>query len=88
MLVRLEVDMTLEHNMKIHNDEITNDGLEGCEKDRGLEKLLLPKLGLLDALHNLQEKDGVKVFAALYSLALGMEVSSGSSISCSRSSEK
>lgn len=86
-LVRLEVDMTLEHNMKIHNDEITNDGLEGCEKDRGLEKLLLPRLGLLEALHNLQEKDGVKVFAALYSLALGMEVSGGSSISSS-SSEK
>lgn len=72
--VRLEVDMTLEHNIQIHNNQIQNSGLEGCEMDRGLEKLLLPRVGLLEALHDLQEKEGVKVFAALYSLALGMSV--------------
>ena len=38
----------------------------------------MPRVGLLDALHTLQEKEGVKVFAALYSLALGMEVGSSS----------
>mmetsp|Transcript_10215 Transcript_10215/g.18423 ORF Transcript_10215/g.18423 Transcript_10215/m.18423 type:complete len:302 (+) Transcript_10215:80-985(+) len=74
-LVRLEVDMSLERNVQIHNDQIENVGLEGCEKDRGLTKLLLPRVGLLDALHELQRKEGVKVFAALYSLALGMSVS-------------
>ena len=77
-LVRIEVDMSVEQNIKIHNDMIQNDKLEGCEKDRGLEKILLPRVGLLDALHTLQEKEGVKVFAALYSLALGMEVGSSS----------
>lgn len=73
-IVKLEVDMTLERNIQIHNDQIENLMLEGCEKDRGLEKLLLPRIGLLGALHDLQEKEGVKVFAALYSLALGMSV--------------
>ncbi|KAL7532055.1 hypothetical protein ACHAXR_004405, partial [Thalassiosira sp. AJA248-18] len=73
-IVKLEVDMTLERNIQIHNDRIENLMLEGCEKDRGLEKLLLPRIGLLGALHDLQEKEGVKVFAALYSLALGMSV--------------
>ena len=77
-LVRIEVDMSIEHNVQIHNGMIQNDKLEGCEKDRGLEKILLPRVGLLDALHTLQEKEGVKVFAALYSLALGMEVGSSS----------
>ena len=78
-LVRIEVDMSIEHNAQIHNGMITNDRLEGCEKDRGLEKILLPRIGLLDALHTLQNKEGVKIFAALYSLALGMEVGSSSS---------
>ena len=73
-LVRIEVDMSLEQNKKIHTNQVMNDGLEGCEKDRGLEEILLPRVGLLGALHDLQEKEGVKVFAALYSLALGMEV--------------
>ena len=73
-LVRLEVDMTLERNVKIHNDQITNGGLDGCEVDRGLEKVLLPRVGLLGALDDLQRKEGVKVFAALYSLALGMSL--------------
>ena len=73
-LVKLEVDMSIEQNAKIHNNQISNTKLEGCEKDRGLEKLLLPRVGLLDALHDMQEKEGVKVFAALYSLALGMKV--------------
>ncbi len=49
--------------------------LEGCEKDGGLKKLLLPQVGFLDALHNLQEKDRVKIFAALYSFAVGMSFS-------------
>lgn len=66
--------MSIEQNKKIHTNQVINDGLEGCEKDRGLEKVLLPRVGLLGALHDLQEKEGVKVFAALYSLALGMEV--------------
>eukprot|EP00584_Thalassiosira_punctigera_P007887 CAMPEP_0172535046 /NCGR_PEP_ID=MMETSP1067-20121228/7215_1 /TAXON_ID=265564 ORGANISM="Thalassiosira punctigera, Strain Tpunct2005C2" /NCGR_SAMPLE_ID=MMETSP1067 /ASSEMBLY_ACC=CAM_ASM_000444 /LENGTH=706 /DNA_ID=CAMNT_0013319939 /DNA_START=120 /DNA_END=2240 /DNA_ORIENTATION=- len=73
-LVRLEVDMTLERNRQIHNDQIQNSGLEGCERDRGLEKLLLPRVGLLGALNDLQRREGAKVFAALYSLALGMSV--------------
>lgn len=73
-LVRLEVDMTLERNVKIHEDAIDNEGLDGCEVDRGLTKLLLPRKGLLEALHGLQEREGVKVFTALYSLALGMSV--------------
>jgi len=73
-LVRLEVDMTLDRNIQNHKHQ-KSDGLEGCEKDRGLEKLLLPKVGLLEALHGLQEEEGVKVFTALYSLALGMSVS-------------
>ena len=77
-LVRIEVDMSIEHNVQIHNGMIQNDKLEGCEKDRGLEKILLPRVGLLDALHTLQEKEGVKIFAALHSLALGMEVGSSS----------
>ena len=79
-LVRIEVDMTLSHNFRNHNSEIVHDGLEGCEMDRGLEKLLLPRVGFLDALHNLQKKDGVKIFAALYSLAVGMSVSEGARI--------
>ncbi|KAL9178383.1 hypothetical protein ACHAXT_000030 [Thalassiosira profunda] len=78
-IVRLEVDMGLERNVKIHTDQVKNAGLDGCEVDRGLEKLLLPRQGLLGALHNLQEKEGVKVFAALYSLALGMSVGETSS---------
>ena len=78
-LIRIEVDMTLQHNIQIHTNQKVNDGLEGCEKDRGLEKILLPRVGLLDALHTLQDKDGVKIFAALYSLALGMEVGGSNS---------
>jgi len=74
-LVRLEVDMTLDRNIRNHESRKLSDGLEGCEKDRGLEKLLLPRVGLLEALHGLQEEEGVKVFTALYSLALGMSVS-------------
>mmetsp|Transcript_24570 Transcript_24570/g.47076 ORF Transcript_24570/g.47076 Transcript_24570/m.47076 type:complete len:238 (-) Transcript_24570:97-810(-) len=74
-LVRLEVNMTLDHNIQNHENQKLSDGLEGCEKDRGLEKLLLPKVGLLEALHGLQENEGVKVFTALYALALGMSVS-------------
>ena len=63
-LVRMKVDMTLAENVKNHKRTTAHEGLEGCEKDRGLEKLLLPRVGFLDALHNLQEKDGVKIFAA------------------------
>jgi len=77
-LVRIEVDMSLENNIKIHNDQMANSKLEGCERERGLEKLLLPRVGLLEALHDMQEKEGVKVFAALYSLALGMSVAESS----------
>ncbi|KAL7545267.1 hypothetical protein ACHAWF_008615 [Thalassiosira exigua] len=73
-LVRLEVDMTNPHNKQIHAGQIQNEGLDGCEKDRGLEKLLLPRQGLLEALNERREKEGVKVFAALYSLALGMSL--------------
>ena len=74
-LVRMKVDMTLAENVKNHKRTTAHEGLEGCEKDRGLEKLLLPRVGFLDALHNLQEKDGVKIFAALYSFAVGMSFS-------------
>lgn len=76
-MVRMEVDMNLEHNTKNHERREAHDGLEGCEKDRGLEKLLLPREGFLNALHDLQKKDGVKIFAALYSLAVGMSVNEG-----------
>ena len=69
--------MSLEHNAKNHERTTAHDGLEGCEKDRGLEKLLLPRVGFLNALHELQERDGVKVFAALYSFAVGMSVNEG-----------
>mmetsp|Transcript_9283 Transcript_9283/g.13994 ORF Transcript_9283/g.13994 Transcript_9283/m.13994 type:complete len:286 (+) Transcript_9283:110-967(+) len=73
-LVRMEVDMTLERNRLIHSGQMKNSGLAGCEEDRGLEKLLLPRVGLLEALDDLQRREGVKVFAALHSLALGMSV--------------
>mmetsp|Transcript_14615 Transcript_14615/g.26425 ORF Transcript_14615/g.26425 Transcript_14615/m.26425 type:complete len:231 (-) Transcript_14615:62-754(-) len=73
-LVRMEVDMTLERNRLIHSGEMKNSGLAGDEEDRGLEKLLLPRVGLLEALDDLQRREGVKVFAALHSLALGMSV--------------
>ena len=58
-LVRMKVDMTLAENVKNHERTTAHEGLEGCEKDRGLEKLLLPRVGFLYALHNLQEKDFV-----------------------------
>jgi hypothetical protein len=76
-LVRMKVDMTLAENVKNHKRTTAHEGLEGCEKDRGLEKLLLPRVGFLDALDNLQEKDGVKIFAALYSFVVGMSFSEG-----------
>jgi 8-oxo-dGTP pyrophosphatase MutT (NUDIX family) len=76
-MVRMEVDMTLEENAKNHERQTAHHGLEGCEKNRGLEKLLLPRIGLEKALHDMQLKDGVKVFAALYSLAVGMAVGEG-----------
>ena len=79
-IVRLEVDMTLSKNRENHSKQIERQALEDCEKERGLEKLLLPRIGLLDALHALQKKDGVKVFAALYSLAVGMSVSEGARV--------
>mmetsp|Transcript_9282 Transcript_9282/g.13992 ORF Transcript_9282/g.13992 Transcript_9282/m.13992 type:complete len:275 (+) Transcript_9282:110-934(+) len=72
--VRMEVEMTLERNSLIYNGQMKNSGLAGCEEDRGLEKLLLPRVGLLEALDDLQRREGVKVFAALHSLALGMSV--------------
>ena len=75
-MVRLDVDMTLPENMNNHS-KWDNQNLEGCERDRGLEKLLLPRIGLLDSLHALQKRDGVKIFAALYSLAVGMSVGEG-----------
>ena len=77
---RMKVDMTDEHNAKNHKRTEANDGLEGCEKDRGLEKLLLPRIGFLDALHMLQKIDGVKIFAALYSLAVGMCINEGAQV--------
>jgi len=73
-LVRMEVDMTLERNRLIHGGQMKNSGLAGCEEDCGLEKLLLPRVGLLEALDDLQRREGVKVFAALHSLALGMSL--------------
>jgi len=76
-LVRLEVDMTQEANLKNYENQSLHDGLEGCEKDRGLEKLMIPRVGMLNALHDMQQKEGVKVFAALYSLALGMQIGEG-----------
>lgn len=76
-MVRMEVDMSLEHNARNHARVEVHDGLEGCEKDRGLEKLLLPRVGFLNALHDLQNRDGVKIFAALYSLAVGMSMNEG-----------
>eukprot|EP00984_Skeletonema_dohrnii_P000116 scaffold35_cov117-Skeletonema_dohrnii-CCMP3373.AAC.9 len=76
-LVRLEVDMTQEANLKNYENQNLHDGLEGCEKDRGLEKLMIPRVGMLNALHDMQQKEGVKVFAALYSLALGMQIGEG-----------
>ncbi len=76
-MVRLEVDMTLPENKQNYSKGIENDNLEGCEKDRCLEKLMLPRIGLLEALHGLQQKDGVKIFAALYSMAVGMSVGEG-----------
>ena len=79
-LVRMKVDMNLEHNVKNHVRKAVHDGLESCEKDRGLEKLLLPRVGFLNALHNLQKKDGVKIFAALYSLAVGMSLNEGAHV--------
>eukprot|EP00956_Cyclotella_meneghiniana_P032113 scaffold86677_cov60-Cyclotella_meneghiniana.AAC.3 len=79
-MVRMKVDMTDEHNAKNHKRTEANDGLEGCEKDRGLEKLLLPRIGFLDALHMLQKRDGVKIFAALYSLAVGMCINEGAQV--------
>jgi 8-oxo-dGTP pyrophosphatase MutT (NUDIX family) len=79
-MVRMEIDMTLEHNTKNHESKATHDGLEGCERDRGLEKLLLPRVGFLNALHELQKKDDVKVFAALYSLAVGMSLNEGAQV--------
>jgi len=73
-LVRMEVDMTLERNRLIHGGQMKNSGLAGCEEDRGLEKLLLPRVGLLEALDDLRRRKDVKVCAALYSLALGMSL--------------
>jgi len=72
--VRMEVEMTLERNSLIYNGQMKNSGLAGCEEDRGLEKLLLPRVGLLEALDDLRRRKDVKVCAALYSLALGMSL--------------
>ena len=76
-IVRLEVDMTEDANIKNYKSQNLHDGLEGCEKDRGLVKLMIPRVGMLNYLHDMQKKEGVKVFAALYSLALGMSVGEG-----------
>ena len=73
-MVRLEVDMTLDCNVENYKNQNVHDLLEGCEKDRGLEKVMIPRIGMLKTLHDMQEKEGVKVFAALYSLALGMSI--------------
>ena len=80
VLVRLEVDVTSEHNAKVHKNQAKNEGLEGDEAARGLEKLLLPRQGLLTALHDLQNEQGLKVFAALYSFALGMQIGESSAV--------
>mmetsp|Transcript_11540 Transcript_11540/g.18723 ORF Transcript_11540/g.18723 Transcript_11540/m.18723 type:complete len:287 (+) Transcript_11540:217-1077(+) len=72
--VRMEVEMTLERNSLIYNGQMKNSGLAGCEEDCGLEKLLLPRVGLLEALDDLRRREDVKLCAALYSLALGMSV--------------
>ena len=69
--------MTLEQNVKIHNNQAKNEGLEGDEEGRGLEKLLLPRKGLLKALQDIQ-KEGVCVFAALFTFALGMDIGESS----------
>ncbi len=76
-MVRLEVDMTQEANIKNYENQNLHDGLDGCEKDRGLKKRMIPRLNMLNALHDMQKKEGVKVFAALYSLALGMSIGEG-----------
>lgn len=74
-MVRLEVDMTLDSNIKNYNSQNTvHDEMEGCERDRGLEKIMIPRVGMLKTLHNMQEKEGIKVFAALYSLAVGISI--------------
>lgn len=72
-MVRLEVDMTLDANINNYNSQNT-DKMEGCERDRGLEKIMIPRVGMLKTLHNMQEKEGIKVFAALYSLAVGLSI--------------
>jgi hypothetical protein len=72
-MVRLEVDMTLDANIKNYNSQNTVK-MEGCERDRGLEKIMIPRVGMLKTLHNMQEKEGIKVFAALYSLAVGLSI--------------
>ena len=72
--VRLEVDMTIKTNIKVHNNQIQNQALGKSEKDSGLEKFSLSRVRLLGALHDLQNKEGVKVFAALSLLALGTSV--------------
>ena len=74
-MVRLDVDMTLDANIKNYNSQNTvHDEMEGCERDRGLEKIMIPRVGMLKKLHNMQEKEGIKVFAALYSLAVGLSI--------------
>lgn len=74
-MVRLEVDMTLDANIKNYSSQNSvHDEMEGCERDRGLEKIMVPRVGMLKTLHNMQEKEGIKVFAALYSLAVGLSI--------------
>lgn len=77
-MVGVEVDMTVDANIQNYkNLKAHHDGLEECERDRGLEKLTIPRVGMLKALHDMQEKDGLKVFASLYSFALGLSLGEG-----------
>ena len=52
--------------------EADTSTIEDTEKARGLEVVLLPRVGLLDALMELQRRDGVDIFTGLHALAVGM----------------
>ena len=64
----------LQHNLKVHNNQIQSSGLEEFKKDHGLKKLLLSMVESLEALDELQIEEGVKVFVALYLLVLEMSM--------------
>ena len=73
-MVWLEVAIPLQHNLKVHNNQIQSSGLEESKKDHGLKNLLLSMVESLEALDELQIEEGVKVFVALYLLVLEMSM--------------